>query len=53
MPKKLTKRDLNVLTRTELRNQKLKVNAPVKGKIVTNEEKNRGVLNTLLKKVSK
>lgn len=53
MPKKLSKRDLNILTKIEKRNQKLKVNAPVKGKITTLEEKNRAVLDSVLKKVSK
>ena len=52
MPKKLTTREKLILKNRELRAQGLKINPPTKGKIVTNEEKNRSVLAAIEKKAS-
>lgn len=50
MPKKPTRRELNLLKKTDLRNQRLKQNAPTKGKKTTLEESNRAILNSFSKK---
>lgn len=51
--KKASKRKQNRLKVVELRNQSLKNNAPVFGKKTTLQESNRGVIDSILAKISK